>query len=136
MNRKKILLFGGVIVFILVLIDLVSTSRFCTFFYGEGANICIRRVFNAGVILLPFIPAFVFSLITYFLKEGVFRAWFYFACVWIPLSMIAVFMVPESSGGLFANAFSKHMISFMLSIIFSIISLCIILTQSWRLRGK
>jgi hypothetical protein len=36
------------------------------------------------------LPMFIFSLITYFLREEVFRAWFRFTYWWIPLSFIIV----------------------------------------------
>ncbi|MDE1919792.1 MAG: hypothetical protein KGH56_03855, partial [Patescibacteria group bacterium] len=46
-----------------------------------------------------FLLVCLFSLITYFLPEAVFRAWARFTTWWIPLQILAVVLTPESSGG-------------------------------------
>jgi hypothetical protein len=48
-----------------------------------------------GEYLIIFIPLFFLSCIAYFLPAETYRLWIKFAYVWIPLTMLAIFLAPE-----------------------------------------
>lgn len=74
--------------------------------------------------------ALIFSLVTYYLPESVFRAWVTFAKWWVPLQILLVLLVPESSGGFFVVIFDKQFATIVLSALFTVISLGIIIWKS------
>ncbi|MCX6790096.1 MAG: hypothetical protein NTV60_01050 [Candidatus Kaiserbacteria bacterium] len=78
--------------------------------------------------LFPIIPLFIFSLITYKMRDDVYRVWIRFSCAWIPLSMILIFVSPEYSGGFGIPLYSmtKGSVAFMSSLLFVLISLLIV----------
>lgn len=80
------------------------------------------------VAFLPTLALFLFSLITYWMREEVYRAWFKFVRWSIPLSMFLIFITPEYAGGLI-NPFQKGGVAFMLTITFSLVSILIILIK-------
>ncbi len=97
-------------------------------FFG---NIYDYRDFFLAVFILP--VGFLFSLITYFLAEPVFRGWINFARWWMPLQILLVALVPEGTTGNFLiNLDPKVIVSFALSGIFIAVSLSIVLIQSIR----
>jgi hypothetical protein len=51
---------------------------------------CAQIVGDIWIATIIIIPVAIFSLLTYFLREEVFRAWFRFTYWWIPLSFIIV----------------------------------------------
>ncbi|OGG40588.1 hypothetical protein A2118_03155 [Candidatus Kaiserbacteria bacterium GWA2_50_9] len=76
----------------------------------------------------PVIPLFVLSLITYKMRDEVYRAWLRFAQVWVPLSMLFIFLAPEyTSDWMFPVV--KGTVAFFSSLLFLIISLIII---AWK----
>lgn len=81
---------------------------------------------------------FLFSLITYKMREEVFRAWWNFARWWVPLSIFLTLIMPGSSGGGFGipSIFDKEFLAFILAALFFIISLVIIVRKSLKLRGE
>ena len=68
----------------------------------------------------------LFSLITYKMREEVFRAWVRFATWWIPLQIVLTLLTPESSGGLFISLVDKQLVAILLSFLFVLISLVLI----------
>lgn len=83
-------------------------------------------VFFEGVAetLLPILPLFLFSLITYFLPLQVFRSWLRFAMVWIPLSMLLILVVPTNDVSVIP--IDKGRVAFVTSLCFMVISFIII----------
>ncbi|MDP2655239.1 MAG: hypothetical protein Q8P17_01625 [bacterium] len=73
----------------------------------------------------PVIPLFLLSLITYKMSEEVYRAWLRFANVWIPLSIVLIFLAPEYSGD-WMFPVVKGTVAFFSSLLFVLISLLII----------
>jgi len=81
--------------------------------------------YSAILIFTPVIPLFLLSLITYKMRDSVYRAWLRFAQVWIPLSMIAIYLAPVYSNDLMFLVV-KSTVAFGSSLLFIIISLLII----------
>lgn len=81
-----------------------------------------------------FIPLLLVALITYKVREEVYRTWFRFARIWIPLSMLAILVAPEySSDWMFS--IEKGTVAFFSSVLFVLISLIIVLV-SWSTTRK
>lgn len=82
------------------------------------------------IFLFPFV--FVFSLITYFLREEVFRSWLHFAYWWLPLSVVLIWWAAGTSGGGFGmpNILDQETVAFVFSALFALISLLIIIIKS------
>lgn len=78
--------------------------------------------------LLPIIPLFLLSLITYKMREEVYRTWLRFAYVWIPLSMLLIFLAPEYTAD-WMYPVVKSTVAFFSSLLFLIISPIII---AWK----
>ena len=77
---------------------------------------------------------FILSLITYWMREEVYRAWFKFARWWIPLSMVLILISPEYSHD-WMYRIEKGTVAFATSLIFVIVSLIIIITKLASSRG-
>ena len=84
---------------------------------------------------LPIIPLFFFSLITYKMRDEVFRAWLRFAYAWIPLSLLLIFLAPEYTYD-WMYPVVKGTVAFFSSLLFACISLIIILVSWLRSRSK
>lgn len=131
MNKKTLLLMGsGLISFLLILVAIFGTYRLC--FDNESCAILLHLSF---LHLLIFFAVFIFSLITYFLPEKVFTAWFKFACVATPLSIIAIYFAPEYSNSIIYSI-DKGFAASRLFGLFSLISIIIILTKLYTTREK
>ncbi len=132
-SKKKILAFsfgGFVLQIILVLFAYSNLFESC---YNNLP--CRESFLNLLIIVSPyvhlFVPLFIFSLITYWMREEVYRAWFRFARWWIPLSMLAIFLAPEYSSD-WMYPIEKGTVTFLFSVSFCIISLLIILVRYFR----
>lgn len=89
---------------------------------------------NIFLALFIFPVSFLFSLITYFLSESVFRAWVNFAKWWVPLQILLVALTPETSGGYFVVILDKQFAAIILSGLFAVISLLTVLISWFRSR--
>ncbi|TRZ53368.1 hypothetical protein D4R99_00930 [bacterium] len=90
-----------------------------------------------GAILFIFPFVFLFSLITYFLREEVFQAWLRFVKWWIPLSILLVLIMPDGQGGGYMpSLIDKQTIAFLMSSIFIFVSTVKIISKSIELRKK
>lgn len=105
---------------------------------GEYSYICQDRLETFFPSLLLFFPVFLFSLITYFVREEVFRAWLRFAYWWIPLSLVMIYLAAGNSGGGFGmpNILDQEFVALIFSGLFALISLILISIKSFLLRRK
>ena len=125
MNKKTVLaisLVGTVVGF------LITGLTMLKFWCGPNGYACWDRLEFVGNLLLIFLPAFVFSIITYFLREEVFRAWLRFAYWWIPVSLVFIYLAGGWSGGGFGipAVLDQEFVSLILSGLFLLISLLLI----------
>ena len=91
-NILKISLIYVVYVLLLFLISGNCHSNWCE----------IREDGFFGIVLLgfaPLLPLFFLSLITYRMKDEVFRAWFHFAAWFVPIIIAATFLLQHVGGG-------------------------------------
>ncbi|MDP2655497.1 MAG: hypothetical protein Q8P17_03110 [bacterium] len=131
MSKKKVFwisLVGTIAAYILV-----NPLRFgfCrdTYTFGESVGCLDKLAPILGLVIGLFaIVLLAFSLITYFLREEVFRAWVRFAYWWIPVSIVLIYLAKDSSGGGFGipNVLDQESVSFILAALFAFISLLII----------
>ena len=138
MTKKKVFWGSliGVIVYLILVIFWQSLHTFC---FTEGHCWKLWNVFKSIADLLHFLPIiFLLSLITYFLREEIFRAWLHFAYFWIPISLFFVYLASGSSGGGFGipNVFDQESVSIIFSGLFAVISLVIIIIKSLFFKKK
>lgn len=117
---------------------IVSVSTGLALYFSE--SICsasnITCIDTLVLLLSPVLPAFIFSLITYFMRDAVHKAWARFSLVFVPVSMLLILITPESGGGGFGPSisFGKGDTAFLASVLFVLISMGIIIVQYIRTR--
>ncbi len=96
MNAKRnVLKISSVYIVYLIILLLISTN--C---HSDWCNIQEDDVF--GLILFffaPLIPVFIFSLITYRMKNEVFRSWWNFARWWAPVIIVVTLLLENANKG-------------------------------------
>ena len=121
-SKKTLLVVSGGITVTLFVLNWIGTFRLCG---GQEYGQCMDLAYGAIISFLPIIPLFILALITYKMRDEVYRAWLRFAYVWIPLSMLLIFLAPEySTDWMFPVV--KGTVAFFSSILFVIISLILI----------
>ncbi len=81
---------------------------------------------------LSFIPFFIYSLITYKLKESTFDFWKKFSILWIALSLLVITFLPTSTHGMDYFPIVKGTVILFLTIVYSITSLLLIIYKSFK----
>lgn len=123
MNTKKnVLRISSVYIFYFAVLLLVSST--C-----NGSNWCsIQEDDIFGLILFsfaPLAPLFLFSVITYRMKDEVFRAWWGFARWWVPVIIVATLLLEntgDGGGGIgISGAVSSGFDALILIILYSIL---------------
>jgi len=125
MNKQTLLIVSGVITGILFLANWIGTFQLCG---GQEYGQCMDSAYSTMINLLPIIPLFLLSLITYKMRSEVYATWRRFAYIWIPISMILIFLAPEYSSD-WMYSIEKGTAAFFSSILFVIISLVLI---AWK----
>ena len=124
LTKRNVLIGSG------ILAGIFSISLISIFYglCGEFSRDC-KNIFGVfGQFLFPFPPLFLFSLITYKMREEVYQAWFRFARWWIPLSVILILITPSESGTwAVPSLLDKGMTAFLFSALFALISPLIII---------
>ena len=136
MTKKIVLWLSSSSLLVFVLLCLSQINSFC---YNQlWCNKYWGDINKVGNYLYFSIPIFILSLITYFLKEQIFRTWLHFAYGWIPLSLLFVYIASQSSGGGFGipNVFDTESVSIIFSVLFFIISILLIFIKSFITKSK
>lgn len=139
-GKKNILVLSAIVVAYNMLTMFFVRSSFFDKCYDNLT--CQKFVINMFSAIAPytliFLPLFLFSLITYKMRDEVSRAWMYFAVVWVPLSIIAAAVTPDSPGGGFGPQISigKGDTAIVMSLLFVVISLIVIVWKYFATRGK
>jgi len=79
---------------------------------------------------LIFVAVFIFSVITLKLKESTFEIWRNFSIWAIPFSLMLITFFPTRTHGLDFVPVTKGTVIFVLTILYSIVSLCLIISKS------
>jgi len=90
---------------------------------------------------LFFFPLFlvILSTVLFFTREQVFRSWLRFAKWYLPIAAILILISSDTGGGLFigfGGGYDREGMIWFTAGLFLIISLLLIATKSWKLRGK
>ena len=128
-SKKALLIVSGIITAVLVLLDRTGTDTLCRWIQQD--TVCMGILYSTIMNFFPIIPLFLFSLITYKMRDEVYHAWLRFAYVWIPLSMLAIFVAPEYSYD-WMFPVVKGTVAFFSSLLFLIISLILIAYRALR----
>jgi hypothetical protein len=92
MKKKTIILiFSGFGMLLLAIWEIIGNFKLCGSVWGN----CVEILAEVEIILFPIAPLFVFSLITYKMREEIFEIWWKFARIFIPLIMLAVYIAPS-----------------------------------------
>ena len=118
MNTKKNVLIIGSIGTLLVLTLFSLETNSC---YISPFCLKIRGFFSNDMFVLVFLtpPLFLLSLITFRMKDEVFRAWWGFARWWVPV-IIVVTLLLENAGGGGTLGMNKDFTAFILIILYSV----------------
>lgn len=129
MTKKNVFLLaiGGTIIFFLSAFQ--KEIGFCGHIYNNCWDI-IDLIWPPFMIFLPF--AFL-SLLTYRMRDEIFRAWTAFAVWWVPLSMFVTFIAPEEIRGSISVPV-KWPIAVLCAGVFLLVSLVIILWKHYSLK--
>lgn len=137
---KKITIIIAIVGIVLGFI-LLNPTRFgiCQSIYSSGGYIgCLDETKDqiGGVIELFSIALFIISFILLFVRDEVFNAWFKFSRLWLPISLIFVFIASPNDGGVLASPSSRALLIIFSLSLFLMISLGIIIWKSVQMRGK
>lgn len=130
MTKKRILVFTGIVSVLLAVLNYIGTFNLCG---GQTYGVCMDIIFDLIMLFVPIILLFIFSLITYSMKENVFQSWWKFARIWIPISMFAILISPSNSHN-WMFPVEKGTVAFFSSALFLIISL--ILITIWQIKER
>lgn len=134
MTKKNVLFFSAIIGGGIAILEYLGTYVACDYFIANGhKGNCPFILSDIEAIFLPLFPLFLFSLITYKMREEVFQSWFRFARVYIPASMLLILLAPSySSNWMFP--YDKGRAAFLFSSLFIIISIVKIVLANRRLK--
>jgi hypothetical protein len=130
LNQKNALFGGGLLTLVLFAWDRIGNYQLCDMLSSSGhEGNCPFFMISAETVLLPIIPFFLFALITYFMREEVYKAWSTYAFPMLGVAMLLTAIMPDSHGGGFGPqiAFGKPDVAVLSSIIFIVVSIVIIL---------
>ncbi|MCR4306712.1 MAG: hypothetical protein NUV42_01960 [Candidatus Yonathbacteria bacterium] len=133
MNTKKIVLvISGILFLFVIILDQINVERLCS------TNTCYSTIETYFTLSFLLIPVLLLSLITYKMRDEVFRAWWNFARWWVPVIIITTLLL-ENAGGGGTLGMNKDFIAFVLIILYSvlgIVSLVKIMRAYLRTKGK
>lgn len=131
MKKKKLLCLSTVGAVLFGVFLTISLMGVCFLDY-----ICDRTHDDSmAAIFFPLFPLFIFSLITYKMREEVLEIWWKFARIWIPVSMLAILIAPSYTHN-WILPIVKGTVAFASVVLFVIISLALIIWQSNKERKK
>lgn len=124
--KRTIFLATGVIA-----LALTATGVFGNYALCSDNKSCVDILHALFLLLLPVPPAFLFSLITYPMREEIYVSWFRFARWWTPISMVAIFLAPEYSND-WMFPIEKGTVAVFFMAVFCIVSIVIIARRYLR----
>lgn len=130
-SKKSLLVGSGLVTLALLTFDRVGTYWMCdNIFPSLGGSIgrCPDVLADGMTVLFPVLFFFFLSLLTYKMRDEVYRAWSRFAMVWVPLSMFLILIAPEYSAD-WMFPVDKSSVAFFSSAAFVVISLLVI---AWK----
>ena len=123
---KKRMIFSSVVMIIIYVISYLNRILELPSFYRDFCCIDDKRV----NLFLIFIPIFIFTIIFSILSETKFNVWKKFTFIYLFIYLFIYFIVPTQGNGFIW--FQRETISFFGSIIYSTISLFLIIYKSFK----
>ncbi len=138
MIKKYILWISFFVSTFLIIVDRIGNVIFCSFlgYYDGHVYSCLDFISPIETMLFPLLPVFLFSLITYKMRDEVFQTWIKFTKWFIPLSMFLILITPTANGGYFVSLWDNQMTAIFTSFLYTLLSLILIIYKSIKLRGK
>lgn len=128
LSRKKIF----ITCLIIVLIHFFSKFYFNELLCGGYSSFCSDLGKLIMIYSFIFVSIFIFSLITYKLKDKTFNSWKNFTVWFIPLSFIFISFIPTDTHGMDFVPIVKGTVIIALTILYSTISLILIIYKSLK----
>lgn len=122
LNRKKKSLIYFLFFLLLVLV----------FYYFNSQRYLPDIRYISKILFWMAVPAFIFSLISVFLREEVTRSWRKFTNYFLPISIVVILLTPNSSHGMDILPLIKENVTILLVSVYSIVSLVLILYKSFK----
>ena len=133
MSKRINVITSGLATLIFLILNQIGTFQLCG---GKVYGSCMDSLHNFFEIFVPILPFFVFALITYFLREEVYKAWVRIALWMLGISMILIAVAPEAQTGGFGPqiSFGKPDVALLTSVGLVFISIAVIAWKYWQLR--
>jgi hypothetical protein len=106
---------------------LIGGNKTLDFWCGENNYDCRSNLLYFNSYLFLFLPILLFSIITYFIKEEVFRVWLKFTYWYFPVYILVILFLSDNSGGFFSYLLSSKFFAVTLSGLYIIISFFLVL---------
>ena len=124
-TKRKVLLYSILYIILFLFTYIFGKSNYCSL------N-CYRSFELLIIYSLISIPFFVFSIITYKLKESTFILWRNFTVWAIPISLVIISFVPTNTHGMDFLLLVKGTVILALTTLYTIISLILIIYKSFK----
>lgn len=96
---------------------------------------CAYEIGKYGAVLFPILPIFVISLITYFMRREVYKAWLIATAVWLPVMFFFTYLVANEGGSLgFGDMYSGLVLVgvYAFYLVLSVLTIAIKYFVLWR----
>jgi len=137
MNKKNIFSVSGIAIILLLILGYIQSGDIC--YSRSWCNNLWDNINTVGEILLVFIPVFIFSLITYKMRDEVFQAWWKFARWFVPVIMLVTFLInsQDRSGGMgISGAISSGFDMLLIGIFYAIFIITSLIKITLAYRNK
>ena len=128
MIKKTLIIVLSLICLLFIYIGYIGTFTVCS-----DNRDCAHLIADIARSLIICFPALGLIIITYFLRDEIFKAWLWLASVWVPVTVVAAYLSPQTYGFFPTGPAVTSLLS---SILFVFISSCLIIFLLIRLRYK
>ncbi len=127
-TKKRMFLFSFLF-FIVNMVSMFSVDIGICFNYASKCYYTSDLIVSFTYI---FISVFIFSVITYKLKDSTFTTWRNFSIWMVPISLIIIAFLPTRTHGMDFIPITKGTVIFLLTILYTLISLILIIFKSLK----
>ncbi len=122
--QKPLLTITGLITCLLIVVNFIGTYPLC---HNEAGQ-CVDNIFNSFVFLETLVPVFIFSLVTFFMRQEIYQTWIKVALGWLVISIILIAVTQDQPAAGFGPqiSFGKGDVALLTSALSVIISLAAI----------
>lgn len=130
LTKKNVLIISSFFSLVFLVLLFLVIENLCGIYSRDCKNIF---GFTTGFVF-PFPIVFLFSLITYKMRDEVFQAWIKIARWWVLASILLVLIMPSDNGPFLP--LDKGHVAVLMSVLFTTASIVSILEVTVRLRSK